>query len=76
VAGRRLDGRDALLIVGSNAAATGISNNLRAELVRLGRVEEVGVRLGMQDPVATATRRCRSTARPIESAPSPPTAEA
>jgi hypothetical protein len=47
-----LAGRDALLIVGSNAAAARVSGALRAELVRLGRVEEAGVRLGMQDTVA------------------------
>ena len=33
-----LAGRDALLVVGTNAAAARVSNQLRAELVRLGRV--------------------------------------
>jgi AAA domain/TrwC relaxase len=42
-----LDGRDALIVVGSNAAAARLSNQLRGELVRLGRVEEQGVPLGM-----------------------------
>ncbi|NMH79813.1 ATP-dependent DNA helicase [Pseudonocardia xinjiangensis] len=47
-----LDGRDALLVVGSNAAAARVSNALRSELVRLGRVEERGVPLGMQGTYA------------------------
>jgi hypothetical protein len=47
-----LAGREALLVVGSNDAATRVSNTVRAELVRLGRVEEVGVGLGMQGTVA------------------------
>jgi hypothetical protein len=47
-----LNGRDALLIVGSNAAAARVSIALRNELVRLGRVEEAGVRLGLQGTVA------------------------
>ena len=42
-----LAGRDALVIVGSNAAAARLSNQLRAQLVKLGRVEEQGVPLGM-----------------------------
>ncbi len=42
-----IEGRDALVIVGSNAAAARLSNQLRADLVRLGRVEEVGVPLGV-----------------------------
>ena len=42
-----LDGRESLVIVGSNAAAARLSNQLRAELVRLGKVEETGVPLGM-----------------------------
>ena len=42
-----LAGREALLVVGSNHAAARVSAALRAELVRLGRVEETGVRLGM-----------------------------
>ncbi|WP_165438432.1 AAA family ATPase [Pseudonocardia sediminis] len=41
-----LRGRDALLVVGSNAAAARTSQALRAELVRLGRVTETGVPLG------------------------------
>jgi len=40
-------GREALLVVGSNQAAARVSGALRAELVRLGRVEEAGVPLGM-----------------------------
>ncbi|WP_219417705.1 MobF family relaxase [Pseudonocardia nigra] len=40
-----IDGRDALLVVGSNAAAARVSNQLRADLVRLGRVAETGVPL-------------------------------
>ncbi|MEJ3652037.1 MobF family relaxase [Actinomycetes bacterium KLBMP 9759] len=40
-------GREALVIVGSNAAAARLSNQLRAELVRLGKVAETGVPLGM-----------------------------
>jgi conjugative relaxase-like TrwC/TraI family protein len=47
-----LAGREALLVVGSNDAATRVSNAVRAELVRLGRVQEVGVALGMQATVA------------------------
>ncbi|MGQ0479999.1 MAG: MobF family relaxase [Pseudonocardia sp.] len=47
-----LAGRDALLIVGSNDAAARVSTALRTELVRLGRVEEAGIRLGMQGTVA------------------------
>ncbi len=47
-----LEGREALLIVGSNAAAARVSTALRADLVRLGRVAEVGVALGMQGTVA------------------------
>ncbi len=42
-----LDGKDALLVVGSNAAAARVSTNLRAELVRLGRVGETGAPLNM-----------------------------
>jgi hypothetical protein len=38
-------GRDALLVVGSNVAAARVSNQLRGDLVRLGRVEEAGVPL-------------------------------
>ena len=40
-------GRDALLVVGTNTAAARVSNQLRTELVRLGRVQERGVPLGM-----------------------------
>jgi TrwC relaxase/AAA domain len=42
-----LTGRDALIVVGSNAAAARLSNQLRAELVKLGRVDEQGVPLGL-----------------------------
>ena len=42
-----LAGRDALIVVGSNAAAARLSNQLRAQLVKLGRVEERGVPLGL-----------------------------
>ena len=42
-----IEGRDALLVVGSNEAAARVSAGLRAELVRLGRVQEDGVALGM-----------------------------
>ena len=45
-------GREALLVVGSNDAAARVSAQLRSELVRLGRVEEAGVPLGMQGTVA------------------------
>jgi hypothetical protein len=38
-------GRDALLVVGSNIAAARVSNQLRGDLVRLGRVDEAGVPL-------------------------------
>ena len=47
-----LAGREPLLVVGSNEAAARVSAGLRAELVRLGRVEEAGVPLGMQGAVA------------------------
>lgn len=47
-----LTGRDALIIVGSNASAARVSTALRTELVRLGLVDEVGVPLGMQGTVA------------------------
>ena len=40
-------GRDALLVVGTNTAAARVSNQLRAELVRLSRVQERAVPLGM-----------------------------
>ncbi|GAA3224617.1 hypothetical protein GCM10017691_12760 [Pseudonocardia petroleophila] len=41
-----LDGRESLLMVGTNAAAARVSAALRSELVRLGRVAEEGVPLG------------------------------
>lgn len=41
-----LNGHESLLMVGSNAAAARVSAQLRADLVRLGRVEEDGVPLG------------------------------
>ncbi|MBO0851043.1 MAG: AAA family ATPase, partial [Pseudonocardia sp.] len=47
-----LAGRDALIVVGTNDAAARVCVGLRAELVRLGRVEEVGVPLGKQGTVA------------------------
>lgn len=47
-----LAGREALLVVGSNEAAARVSTSLRNDLVRLGRVQETGVRLGMQGTVA------------------------
>ncbi|HLU28559.1 MAG TPA: hypothetical protein VKZ65_08990, partial [Glycomyces sp.] len=45
-------GKESLLVVGSNAAAASASAQLRAELVRLGRVEEHGVTLGMDNNTA------------------------
>ncbi|HEY1972610.1 MAG TPA: MobF family relaxase, partial [Pseudonocardia sp.] len=47
-----LAGRESLLVVGSNAAADRVAKTLRSELVRLGKVEEAGVALGMQGSVA------------------------
>lgn len=47
-----LAGRRSLLLVGSNAAAARVNADLRAELVRLGRVEEQGVALGREGTVA------------------------
>jgi hypothetical protein len=47
-----LQGKDALIVVGSNDSAARVSNALRIELVRLGKVEEMGVPLGMQGTVA------------------------
>ncbi|WP_300010564.1 MobF family relaxase [Pseudonocardia sp.] len=41
-----LEGRESLLMVGTNAAAARVSAGLRSELVRLGRVAEEGVPLG------------------------------
>jgi hypothetical protein len=49
-----IDGRDALLVVGSNEAAARVSAGLRAELIRLGRVQEDGVPLGMPGWAGTA----------------------
>lgn len=42
-----LTGRESLLMVDSNASAARVSAALRAELIRLGRVEEDGVPLGV-----------------------------
>ena len=47
-----LAGRRSLLLVDTNEQAALISAQLRAELVRLGRVEEQGVPLGLQDTMA------------------------
>lgn len=47
-----LRGEEPLVLVRSNDAAARLSAQLRAELVSLGRVEEQGVRLGMQGTVA------------------------
>ena len=47
-----LAGRRSLLLVGSNAAAARVNADLRAELVRLGRVEEQGVALDRESTVA------------------------
>jgi hypothetical protein len=47
-----LAGRRSLLLVDSNDQAARLSAELRAELVRLGRVAEQGVRLGLQGTVA------------------------
>nr|WP_222131755.1 MobF family relaxase [Pseudonocardia sp. C8] len=47
-----LDGCRSLLLVDTNAAAASLSAQLRAELVRLGRVSEDGVWLGRQGVVA------------------------
>ena len=44
-----LNGWQSLLIVDTNAAAARVAAGLRAELVRLGRVEELGVPLGEGD---------------------------
>ncbi|WP_300008269.1 MobF family relaxase [Pseudonocardia sp.] len=41
-----LNGRESLLMVGTNATAARVAAGLRSELVRLGRVEEDGVPLG------------------------------
>ena len=47
-----LAGRHALLIVDTNEQAAKLSAQLRADLVRLGRVQEQGVPLGLQGTVA------------------------
>ena len=47
-----LAGNRSLLLVGSNEAAARVNADLRAELVRLGRVEERGVTLGREGTVA------------------------
>jgi conjugative relaxase-like TrwC/TraI family protein len=47
-----LAGRRSLLLVGSNEAAARVNADLRAELVRLGRVEERGVALDREGTVA------------------------
>ncbi|MFD1965336.1 MobF family relaxase [Pseudonocardia alni] len=47
-----LDGRRSLLLVDTNDQAARLSAQLRGELVRLGRVEEDGVPLGMQGTFA------------------------
>lgn len=47
-----LEGKDSLIVVGSNVSAARVSTALRTELVRLGKVEEAGVPLGMQGTVA------------------------
>jgi conjugative relaxase-like TrwC/TraI family protein len=47
-----LTGKRSLLIVDTNEQADRISAQLRAELVRLGQVEEQGVRLGLQNTYA------------------------
>jgi conjugative relaxase-like TrwC/TraI family protein len=47
-----LAGRNSLLLVGSNEAAARVNAQLRAELVRLGKVEEQGVALGKDSTVA------------------------
>lgn len=47
-----LQGRESLVVVPTNEQADRICGQLRVELVRLGLVEETGVRLGMQDTTA------------------------
>ncbi|SFN30072.1 conjugative relaxase domain-containing protein, TrwC/TraI family [Pseudonocardia ammonioxydans] len=47
-----LDGHRSLLLVDTNDQAAELSAQIRAELVRLGRVEEHGVRLGLQGSYA------------------------
>ncbi|MGH3628594.1 MAG: MobF family relaxase [Sciscionella sp.] len=47
-----LAGRDTIALVPTNAAATRLSAVLRAELVKLGRVEETGIELGRDGTIA------------------------
>jgi conjugative relaxase-like TrwC/TraI family protein len=47
-----LAGKDSVLVVGSNEAAARVCAALRADLVRLGRVQETGVPLARQGTVA------------------------
>ncbi|GAA4978200.1 MobF family relaxase [Pseudonocardia tropica] len=47
-----LAGRRSLLLVDTNEQAARLSSSIRAELVRLGRVEEAGVRLGFDGTTA------------------------
>lgn len=47
-----LNGKESLVITGSNEAAARVSTRLRAELVSLGRVQESGVALGLQGTTA------------------------
>jgi conjugative relaxase-like TrwC/TraI family protein len=47
-----LSGRHSLLLVDTNEQAARLSAQLRAELIRLGRVEEAGVPLGLQGNIA------------------------
>ena len=61
--GDTLTGRRSLLLVDTNEQAARLSASLRAELVRLGRVEEGGVALRLQGTVAgpeMSSRRGRS----------------
>ncbi|MDQ4119420.1 MAG: AAA family ATPase [Actinomycetota bacterium] len=50
--GDTLDDRRSLLLVDTNEQAADLSSQIRAQLVRLGRVEERGVRLGLQGTYA------------------------
>ncbi|WP_238589121.1 MobF family relaxase [Pseudonocardia sp. HH130629-09] len=50
--GDTLDGRRSLLLVDTNEQAADLSAQIRAELVRLGRVDEHGVLLGLQGTYA------------------------
>jgi AAA domain len=50
--GDTLAGRRSLLLVDTNEQAARLSAQLRAELVRLGRVQETGVPLGLQGTIA------------------------